>query len=165
MKKGSRSITHPGRKDFTTKRGNKYFNRHGHLQSKSASGKNRRPYTGGKTRKNVPWRGWSKQKPTTHQRTVMLHKCGKKCFLGPKKSFPICKKNTCDVSNKGLWAAYVRSKEWGKRKSAYKGKGHPSMKRGVYSNVAKKSAAMLRRRGFSVGKGNKTHKRHRRGHN
>ncbi len=28
--KGSRSRTHPGRKDFTTKRGNKYFDRGGH---------------------------------------------------------------------------------------------------------------------------------------
>lgn len=152
MKKGSKSKTHPGRKDFTTKKGNKMYNRHGHRQSKSASGKKMRPYTGGKTRKNVPWRGWSKQKPSAAQRTKMMRNCGKKCFLGPKKSFPVCKKNTCKVSNKGLWAAYVRSKEWGKKKSAYKGKGHPTKKRSVYSRVAKKSANMLRRRGFSVGK-------------
>ncbi len=30
FRKGSRSRTHPGRKDFTTKRGNKYFDRGGH---------------------------------------------------------------------------------------------------------------------------------------
>ena len=56
-----------------------------------------------KTRKNVPWKGWSKQKPTTHQRTIMLKKCGKKCFLGTKKSFPICTKNTCKINKKGLY--------------------------------------------------------------
>jgi len=30
FRKGSMSRTHPGRKDFTTKRGNKYFDRGGH---------------------------------------------------------------------------------------------------------------------------------------
>jgi hypothetical protein len=64
-----------------------------------------------KTRKNVPWKGWSKQKPTTHQRTVML-KCGKKCFLGPNKSFPICTKNTCKINKKGVYAAYIRAREY-----------------------------------------------------
>ena len=155
MRKGSPSKTHPGRKDFTTKKGSKYYNRRGHRQSRSASGKKGRPYMGGRTRKmrkSVPWRGWSKQKPTTAQRTKMMRKCGKKCFLGPKKSFPICKKNTCKVSSKGLWAAYVRSKEWGKKKSSYKGRARPTMKRRNYSRVARKSARMLRRRGFSVGK-------------
>lgn len=160
MKKGSPSKTHPGRNDFTTKKGSKYYNRHGHRQNRSASGKKGHPYMGGKTRKNVPWRGWSKQAPTTRQRTKMMRKCGKKCFLGPKKSFPICKKNTCKVSDKGLWAAYVRSKEWGKKRKTYKGKGHPTMRRGVYSRVSKKSARMLRRRGYSVGKGHSRTKNH-----
>ena len=112
------------------------------------------------TRKNVPWKGWSKEKPSTAQRTKMMRKCGKKCFLGPKKSFPVCKKNTCKVSSKGLWAAYVRAKEWGKKSSSYKGKARPSMKRGVYSRVARKSKKMLERRGFKVGE-SKTRK-HRR---
>ena len=74
------------------------------------------------TRKRVHWAGWSKIAPSTHQRTVMKRKCGKKCFLGPKKSFPVCAKNTCKISTKGLWAAYIRAKEWGKKKSSYKGK-------------------------------------------
>jgi hypothetical protein len=30
FRKGGRSRTHPGRKDFTTKHGNKYFDREGH---------------------------------------------------------------------------------------------------------------------------------------
>jgi hypothetical protein len=57
-------------------------------------------------------RGWSKQQPNTHQRTLMFQKCGKKCFLGPKKSFPICTKNTCKINKKGIHAAYNRAKEY-----------------------------------------------------
>lgn len=114
---------------------------------------------GRRTRKRVPWAGWSKQKPSSRQRTVMKRKCGKKCFLGPKKSFPVCKKNTCKVSSKGLWAAYVRAKEWGKKSTSYKGKARPTMKRRVYTKVAKKSRNMLRRRGFKVGKSTRKNKR------
>ena len=54
--------------------------------------------TNTKTRKNKS--SWKNQKPGYHQRSVMLKKCGKKCFLGTKKSFPICKKNTCKVELK-----------------------------------------------------------------
>jgi hypothetical protein len=57
-------------------------------------------------------RGWKKQKPGFHQRTVMLKKCGKKCFLGPDKSYPICTKNTCTVNSKGVYSAYIRSKQF-----------------------------------------------------
>jgi len=68
-----------------------------------------------KTRKNLPWSGWKQQKPGFHQKTVMLKKCGKKCFLGTRKSFPICKKNTCTISKKGVYAAYVRAREYSSR--------------------------------------------------
>ena len=71
------------------------------------------------TRKQVPWIGWSKEKPTEHERTIMFQNCGKKCFLGSKKSFPICKKNTCKISNKGVYAAYVRAKEYSSREKKY----------------------------------------------
>jgi hypothetical protein len=64
-----------------------------------------------KNRKSVV-RGWSKAKPSYHQKTLMLKKCGKKCFLGPNKTFPICTKNTCKVNKKGLHAAYMRAKEY-----------------------------------------------------
>ena len=57
-------------------------------------------------------RGWKKEKPSTHQRTIMFEKCGKKCFLGPNKSFPICKKNTCKISSKGVYAAYIRARQY-----------------------------------------------------
>lgn len=57
-------------------------------------------------------RGWHDEKPGYHERTVMLQKCGHKCFLGPGKSFPICKKGTCRVSQHGVHAAYGRAREW-----------------------------------------------------
>jgi hypothetical protein len=65
---------------------------------------------------NAPWKGWKNEKPGYHQRTMMLKRCGKKCFLGKEKSFPICKKNTCKVSKKGIYAAYIRSRQYRKSK-------------------------------------------------
>ena len=63
---------------------------------------------------------WRDMKPSYHQRTVMLRSCGKRCFLGTKKSFPICKKKTCARSRLGILAAFIRAREWqsktGKRK-------------------------------------------------
>ena len=108
------------------------------------------------TRRRVPWAGWGKQEPKGHQRTVMYKKCGKKCFLGPPKrphpSFPICTKGTCRVNTKGVYAAYVRAKEWGNKRSTYRGKGHPRLKRGSYKRIASTAKRMLRRYGYHVGK-------------
>ena len=96
-----------------------------------------------KTRKKVPWSGWSRIAPQGHSRTVMLKKCGRKCFLGPKKSFPICTKGTCKVNRKGVYAAFVRARQWGKAKRTYKGKTRPTKKRRVYQRVARRARAML----------------------
>lgn len=60
-------------------------------------------------------RGWKSQKPGYHQRTVMLKRCGKKCFLGPGKSYPICTKNTCRVNPKGVYSAYIRSRQYNRK--------------------------------------------------
>jgi hypothetical protein len=57
-------------------------------------------------------RGWSKSQPGYHDRTVMMNKCGHKCFLGPNKTFPICRRNTCKVDRRGLEAAYIRAREY-----------------------------------------------------
>jgi hypothetical protein len=57
-------------------------------------------------------RGWKKEKPSYHERTIMLQRCGKKCFLGPNKSFPICKKKTCKISSKGVYSAYIRARQY-----------------------------------------------------
>ena len=64
-----------------------------------------------KTRRNVT-RGWKNEKPSYHQRTTMLTRCGRKCFLGPEKSFPICKKNTCKISTNGVYSAYIRAQQY-----------------------------------------------------
>ncbi len=62
---------------------------------------------------------WSKEKPSYHQRTLMYKRCGKKCFLGTKKSFPICKKNTCKVSKVGVMAAYKRARQYSSKGQKY----------------------------------------------
>ena len=72
-----------------------------------------------KTRKNgrgSTTRGWKRQKPGYHQKTAMLENCGRKCFLGPGKSYPICTKHTCKVNPKGIYAAFIRSRQF-RRKS------------------------------------------------
>jgi hypothetical protein len=78
-----------------------------------------------KTRKNgrgSTTRGWKNQKPGYHQRTVMLKRCGKKCFLGPEKSYPICTKNTCKVNPKGVYSAYIRSRQFHRKSISNKAK-------------------------------------------
>jgi hypothetical protein len=85
------------------------------------------------TKKNL----WRTQKPSYHQKTITLKKCGKKCFLGTKKSFPVCKKNTCTISKLGIMAAYKRAREYVSI-SRTKGK---STKR--YSRIANKAKQML----------------------
>jgi hypothetical protein len=92
-----------------------------------------------KTRKNgrlykSPVRGWAQLAPGTHQRTVMLKKCGSKCFLGPNKSFPVCIKGTCKFSKKGALAAYMRAREY------MTIKGTP-----VYTRVSRKARALYNR--------------------
>lgn len=87
-----------------------------------------------KTRKNMgrgsATRGWKKEKPGYHQKTVMLRKCGRKCFLGTKKSFPICKKNTCKISSKGVYSAYIRARQYRTKDKKYR-------------NISKKAKKML----------------------
>ena len=112
-----------------------------------------------RTRKQVPWAGWSKDAPVGAARTRMYRRCGKKCFLGTKTpgdkqhpNFPVCTKGTCKVNSKGLYAAYIRAKQWGSKKSVYKGKDHPRLARKTYKRVANKAKRMLRKRGYKVGK-------------
>jgi hypothetical protein len=80
--------------------------------------------------RGVATRGWKSQKPNFHQRTRMMKTCGKKCFLGENKSFPICKKNTCKVSSKGVYSAYIRARQ-------YRTRGRK------YMNISKKANRLL----------------------
>ena len=76
-----------------------------------------------KTRRNgrgSATRGWKNQQPSYRQRSIMLKKCGKKCFLGTKKSFPICKKNTCKVSPRGVYSAYIRARQYSSKGQKYR---------------------------------------------
>lgn len=77
-----------------------------------------------KTKKNKgnKTKGWSEQKPNYTQRKKMLKKCGKKCFLGKKGKFPICKKNTCKISKQGIQSAYIRARQFNYFKIAKKAK-------------------------------------------
>lgn len=65
-----------------------------------------------RNRRGSATRGWKNQKPGYHQRTIMLKKCGKKCFLGKDKKYPICIKNTCKISPQGVYSAFIRSKQF-----------------------------------------------------
>lgn len=124
-----------------------------------------------RTRKAVPWAGWGRVAPFGRARTTMLKRCGRKCFLGPRKSFPICSKGTCKVNKKGLWAAYIRAREWGKKASSYKSKAktikwrgrrtrmkgsRPRHRRGTYQGVQRRAKRMLNSRGVKVGGGSNT---------
>jgi hypothetical protein len=104
-------------------------------------------------RKEVPWAGWGKISPKGYERTVMLRDCGRKCFLGPGKSFPVCAKGTCRINTKGAYAAYIRAREWGKKPSSYHGEARPTMRQRTYKDVARKAVRILRRRGYNPGSG------------
>ena len=102
------------------------------------------------TYKNLPWRGWKNDKPHSRlERKVMQEKCGKKCFLGTQNSFPICTKGTCDINNKGLWAAYIRSRECGSKNKKKKSSKHS---RKYYKKIANRSFKILTKKGYNVGK-------------
>lgn len=81
-----------------------------------------------KTHKNY----WSKQNPGRHERTVMLKRCGKKCFLGSNKSFPICSKHTCKINKKGIMSAYKRARQQ-----------YSMTKRNKYKRIANKAYNLL----------------------
>jgi hypothetical protein len=90
----------------------------------------------------LPWSGWKNDKPySTRERNIMQKKCGQKCFLGTKNSFPICTKGTCNINKKGLWAAYIRAREWGSNKIKKKSGKHT---RKYYKKIANQSLRLLK---------------------
>ena len=111
-------------------------------------------------RRRMPWAGWAREAPKGHERTVMLRDCGRKCFLGPRKSFPICTKGTCKVNSKGVYSAFIRARQWGKKPSSYKGKARPTMKQWRYKKIAREANDMLRRMGAKRGGSRKAHRGH-----
>lgn len=104
-------------------------------------------------RRKLSSKGWTRMAPGTHERTVMKKECGSKCFLGPtsESCFPICAKGSCKINIKGIYAAYVRAREYGskrtKRKRSSTKKGHRHTKK-VYNRIAARAKKMLKKRGF-----------------
>ena len=113
--------------------------------------------------KKLTSKGWAKAAPSMRERTVMKKDCGTKCFLGPvsESCFPICAKKTCKISTKGIYAAYVRAREYGSpktkrsrtktkrtKRSSSKIYGHNHTKK-LYNSIAARAKKMLQKRGFS----------------
>ena len=91
-------------------------------------------------------KGWAKQAPKTRKaRRTMTEKCGKKCFLS-ESSFPICTKGTCKINPKGIYAAYVRAREFGSVKKT-PNKKHTKKQ---YKTIANRAKKMLISRGFPM---------------
>lgn len=108
--------------------------------------------------KPIPRYGWKALKPGRHERTIMRKKCGSKCFLGPSNeiSFPICEKNTCKTNEAGIYAAYLRAREYGSSKMHRKTNSNSKSKRKInrtkknYKNIAKRAKRMLTRKGYKL---------------
>ena len=99
--------------------------------------------------------GWHSLAPSMRERTVMKRDCGSKCFLGPvgESCFPICTKGTCAVNDKGVYAAYVRAREYGsKNKRVKKTKKHPvyghNHSKTLYRKIASKAKTLLKKHGY-----------------
>ena len=88
-------------------------------------------------------KGWAKQAPRTRKaRRTMQAKCGSKCFLGPENSFPLCAQGTCKINRKGVYAAYVRAREYGSAKT----KPNQKHTKKQYRTIARKAQKMLLRK-------------------
>jgi len=111
---------------------------HNSVSKKMDGGKARNRRTRKTSKKVNLW--MAKKAPYGKERTKMLKKCGEKCFLGPKKSFPICNKGTCKINRNGISAAYMRAKQWGNTRKTTK----LIHSRKTYKRVAKKAQKLLK---------------------
>lgn len=74
-----------------------------------------------------PTRGWVNRAPQKgRERHTLMNKCGKKCFLGPNESYPVCAAlrtgQGCKYDCGGVQAAYNRSRQYGKQPISRKAK-------------------------------------------
>jgi hypothetical protein len=93
---------------------------------------------------------WSRRAPkSVGDRSALLQKCGRKCFLGTGKTFPICARlgsgaESCKIDRRGVAAAYSRAREWAaitahkKRSSVKAARAHRR-----YTAVARRAKAIL----------------------
>ena len=95
--------------------------------------------------------------PTSHERTVMLRDCGNKCFLGHKKTFPICTRGTCSYNQKGISAACMRARQM----SSPKSKKVKNRTKTYYNRIAQR-ALDLRNAQLKSSRGGGDHRGHHR---
>lgn len=94
---------------------------------------------------------WSRDAPkSVGDRSAVLSKCGRRCFLGPGKTFPICARlgsgagsETCKIDRRGVAAAYSRAREWAaitarKKRTASGARAHRR-----YTAVARRAKTIL----------------------
>ena len=107
------------------------------------------------TRKQLlrTYKSWRHNNPTASQRTLQLKRCGKKCFLGSKKSFPICNAGSCKPSKGGLISAFIRAREMTRRARDGTIKKHCAP---YYYSIAKKAKTILKQLFSSSRKTRKT---------
>ena len=95
---------------------------------------------------------WSRVAPKSiGDRRAVLAKCGRRCFLGPGKSFPICARlgsgsgsGTCKVDRRGVAAAYSRAREWAAITARKKGSSMKAARaHRKYTAVARRARAIL----------------------
>ena len=90
-------------------------------------------------------RGWSRVAPkTVGERSALMSKCGRRCFLGTRKTFPICAAGSCEIERRGVQAAYSRAREWASITARKKGKDASRAHR-RYTAVARRAKAILSR--------------------
>jgi hypothetical protein len=98
---------------------------------------------------------WSASAPkSVGDRAAVLKKCGRKCFLGPGKSFPICARlggaagsaGTCKIDRHGVQAAYSRAREWASITARKKGSSKAAARQHrKYTAIAKRAKSLLSR--------------------
>ena len=101
---------------------------------------------------------WSASAPkSVSERSGVLKKCGRRCFLGPGKSFPVCARlgsaggpsggaGTCKIDRHGVQAAYSRAREWASitaRKKGSSSKGAAAHRK--YTAIANRAKSLLSR--------------------
>jgi len=103
---------------------------------------------------------WSASAPkSVGDRAALLKKCGRKCFLGPGKSFPICARlggaggaagaGTCKIDRHGVQAAYSRASEWAAITARKKGTSVKAARaHRKYTAIAKRAKSLLKRKGL-----------------
>ena len=102
---------------------------------------------------------WSTSAPkSVGDRAAVLKKCGRRCFLGPGKSFPICARlggaggaagsaGTCKIDRHGVQAAYSRAREWASITARKKGTSANARQHRKYTAIAKRAKTLLKRKG------------------